>query len=146
MSNLTNEQIIRVDGNLSEDIKTDIIERGLLKASVKIKLLIGQDVYASLLTKDATDPGRVNVAIAETHYSLYYILPAINVNATNTGLTRSTGFNESRIELLSYTEVMRIAEDHKTKALEFLSEFLTDSNSDTNTSAVKTSVLNMRAL
>ena len=92
-------------------LETELADRFdtyLTQASDRVLDLIGQTKYDELDALPDTNPDRQRADLAESALALYYALPQLNLRITKLGgIVRSTGYEDSRTEIMNKFEADR---------------------------------------
>lgn len=125
MPNITNIETIAKIGNL-QTLAADNpekIEIHLLSAKTDVIDIISNDKYEEIEALDEDDEDRLQVANAEAYLALCYIIPAVNIESSGSGVTKSTGFGDGRKENLSELDINSIIDRYRATANKILSKF-----------------------
>jgi hypothetical protein len=85
--------------------------------------IIGQEKYDELTGEEADADEKAWCASGEAYFALSYIVPAINIVSSGAGITKSTGFKDSRVENLNENDIEKIIQRYKDLAIKILSKF-----------------------
>ena len=131
----TTYQEVQVVGNLSE-VEQEVIEKQFPSAKRDVLEIIGQTKYDLIMEAELVEPGDETeenpytkldfeqIRLAETYMAIPYVIVTINTVATKDGITKATGFDESRKENLSEFDLNSIEKRFKGWAKNILKTYL----------------------
>lgn len=114
---------IRDEGNLPETIRDGKLVPHLAKATIEMKKILTAAVYDEKVADTDSDDFET-LAIAEANLALSYAVTSLNIETHGTGIVRSRGFDESRSDLLSQSEVERLREYYRNIAMDLIVPFI----------------------
>jgi len=128
---LTSINQIKLEGNLPDTVKDEILAPHLTKAEIEMKMILSSDVYAKVGSLEADNDDYITCSIAEANLALSYAIPSLNIETQGSGIVHSKGWDESRSELLSQTEVEKLQKYYRQVAMDLL-KFYTPANKTAN--------------
>jgi len=130
-------------GNVAQ-VGEELITVHFPMAQIDMMDVIGQDTYeAILLAKDESfttedDPLTEQIESitytpedykkleqAESYLVLKYLIPTLNIESTGSGVTKATGFGDSRKENLSESDLEKITARYENNAMKILEKYVT---------------------
>lgn len=135
---ITTTDLIKQVGNIEKvNAATKITPLMPLGRRDVIKI-IGQTKYDEMLTEEADAGGKKIIALAEAYACLCYIAPSINKVSSGAGFTKATGFQDSRQEMMSETELQQVINGYRVTYQGLLEDYkaATDTDEDGNTDSV----------
>jgi len=121
---LTSINQIRLEGNLPDTVKDEILAPHLTKAEIEMKNILSPEVYAKIAALESDSEDYITCAIAEANLALSYAVPSLNMETQGSGIVRTKGWDESRSELLSQQEVEKLQKHYRDVAMDFLKFYL----------------------
>jgi hypothetical protein len=121
---LTSINQIRLEGNLPDTVKDEILAPHLTKAEIEMKNILSQDLYAKIAELESDNDDYITCAIAEANLALSYSIPSLNMETQGSGIVHSKGWDESRSELLSQPEVEKLQKYYRDVAMDFLKFYI----------------------
>jgi hypothetical protein len=117
------------EGNLSPSISADIIDPHIETAELELIHLIGNDVYTLIKSyENDVDDSKVmqfrDVKKGFLNLVLSYAVHSLNIDTAGNGLIRSKGWDSTRSELLSRSEIENLSEHFRSIALKFLQPYI----------------------
>ena len=128
---LTSINQIKLEGNLPDSVKNEILAPHLTKAEIEMKIILSPDVYTKVGSLEADNDDYITCSIAEANLALSYAIPSLNIETQGSGIVHSKGWDESRSELLSQTEVEKLQKYYRQVAMDLL-KFYTPTNESAN--------------
>jgi hypothetical protein len=128
---LTSINQIKLEGNLPDSVKDEILAPHLTKAEIEMKIILSPDVYTKVGSLEADNNDYITCSIAEANLALSYAIPSLNIETQGSGIVHSKGWDESRSELLSQTEVEKLQKYYRQVAMDLL-KFYTPTNESAN--------------
>lgn len=141
---ITNIEQIKKEGNLLK-VDGEKIQAHLPAAKADVIDVIGADKYSEIAALEDEDEVKILAGSGEAKMALCYILPAINLVSSGMGVTRSTGFQDNRVDNLSETELQNMIERLKRDAIKILSRFIVV-NADAPSGICNTGLIKMAAI
>lgn len=114
---------MRDEGNLPLTIKDDKLQPHLDKASIELRKLLTDDKYDEYANDVKSDNYEI-LKIAEANLALSYAVTSLNIETHGSGIVRSKGWDESRSELLSQSELDKLREYYRNIAMKMVAPFL----------------------
>jgi hypothetical protein len=109
--------------------------------------VIGKDAYEKIydVGENYTEADKKKLEQAESYMCLKYLLPAINNESTGGGVTKATGFGDSRKENLSEFDLDKIIQRYNDNAMRLLNSYAksVDTDEDGNEDILKVQGLSM---
>lgn len=122
----TNYELVQRIGNLAKVEQADI-EPFFPEAKREVIDRIGTEnyekYYAASGEEHAEHEDYLNIRLAETRFTLYYLIPAINISSAGDGITKARGVGDGRKENLSENEIDAIILRHKQQAEKLLKPY-----------------------
>jgi hypothetical protein len=120
---VTYEQVRKL-GNVPKVTQEDI-EIHFPMAKLEVIDVIGQDNYTAILggTDGYDESDLTKLQTAESYMALKYLIPALNNESTGAGITKATGFGDSRKENLSEYDVDKIIQRYEDSAMKILQRY-----------------------
>lgn len=115
---------IKLEGNLPDTVKDEILAPHLTKAEIEMKTILSPGVYANLGTLEADNDDYITCSIAEANLALSYAIPSLNIETQGSGIVHSKGWDESRSELLSQSEVEKLQKYYREVAMDLLESYI----------------------
>jgi hypothetical protein len=137
---ITDVKTIQAVGNIPK-VTEDKIKIHMSSAKNDMISLIGATNYELLIPP--ADPGGhdtssdvpaddiENAMKAEAYFALSYIVPAINIESSGSGITKATGYNNSRQENLSEYDIETIVNRYRDFATRLISKYILKIGPDT---------------
>lgn len=87
--------------------------------------IVGQETYDKIfaMTDTYTQDDYDRVQTAEVYFVLKYLIPSLNIESTGAGVTKATGFGDSRKENLSEFELEKLIERYESNAVKILKRY-----------------------
>ena len=117
-------------------------------AQIDVVKAITKEKYEEVLAEVDTDDYK-KIQTAEGYLVLSYAIPFINISSSGDGITKATGYNDSRREILNERDIETIVDRCRDNAEKILQEFrpaLIDSDEDENNDYVSTADVKMIAI
>lgn len=121
---LTSINQIKLEGNLPDTVKDEILAPHLTKAEIEMKNILSPDLYARIAALESDNEDYITCAIAEANLALSYSIPSLNIETQGSGIVHSKGWDESRSELLSQQEVEKLQKYYRDVAMDFLKFYI----------------------
>ena len=121
---LTSFNQIKLEGNLPDTVKDEILVPHLTKAELEMKIILSPDVYAKVGALEPESDDYITCSIAEANLALSYAIPSLNIETQGSGIVHSKGWDESRSELLSQSEVEKLQKYYRGVAMDLLKFFI----------------------
>jgi len=122
---LTNPAQIRNEGNLPDKVSDAIINVHIEKASIEIRRILGDTLYQQIEgERDSQTQRYKECSKAEALLTLSYLVFALNIETTGTGIVKVKGFGETRSELLDIRDVETLSERFRNEAMKILSAYI----------------------
>ena len=131
---ITNTTLIKQLGNIEKvDDATKIIPLMPLGRRDVVKL-VGQAKYDEVKVMEDDSAEKKIFALAESYFCLSYIATTINKVSSGSGYTKSTGFQDSRQEMMSEHELQQVKAGYRSEAEGLLGEWriVNDKDEDDN--------------
>lgn len=117
-------QKVQKIGNLP-NVAQEKIEEHIPMAKIDVVDVISEETYTAIL--EPSDPYTQDdydkVELAEVYLTLKYLLPALNIESTGSGVTKATGFGDSRKENLSEFDLDKIIGRYQDNAMKILKRY-----------------------
>lgn len=141
---ITNIEQIKKEGNLLK-VDDEKIQAHLPAAKADVIDVIGEMKYTEIAALADDDDKKILAGSGEAKMALCYILPAINLVSSGMGVTRSTGFQDNRVDNLSEIELQNMIERLKRDAIKILSRFI-EVNADEPSGICNPGIIKMSAI
>jgi hypothetical protein len=145
----TTYELVQKLGNLPK-VSQEKIEVHFPMAKLDVLDVIGAAAYDDIydVSGDYTADDKVKLEQAEAYMTLKYLLPAINNESTGGGVTKSTGFGDSRKENLSELDLDKIIQRYDDNAMKILKKYAksVDTDEDGNEDILKVQGLSMACI
>jgi len=119
-------------------------------AKIDVIDVIGQDNYTKLfaVTTPFTAEDKEKLEQAESYLTLKYLIPALNNESTGSGVTKATGFGDSRKENLSEYDLDKLTQRYNDNAMKILSLYKksVDIDEDGNEDVLKVQGISMACI
>lgn len=118
-------QKVQKIGNLP-NVAQEKIEEHIPMAKIDVVDVISEDTYTAILegaSDSFTQEDFDKVELAEVYLTLKYLLPALNIESTGSGVTKATGFGDSRKENLSEFDLDKIIGRYQDNAMKILKRY-----------------------
>lgn len=96
--------------------------------------VISNETYENIFAK--TDPfvqdDYDKLVTAESYFVLSYLVPAINIESSGSGVTKATGFGDSRKENLSEYDLDKIIARYRDNAMKIIKSYVKEVDADEN--------------
>lgn len=126
MLNITVAEIKKIV-NIEKVAKDDMISNQLALVDRTIQLYTKADIYASVESGTADEMIIASFKTAFSYLLFIEIMPFLNLNTAGSGIIKSTGFNDSKIDLLSNEETTQRQQSIELNALKAIKPYLSDS-------------------
>lgn len=126
MLNITVAEIKKIV-NIEKVAKDDMISNQLALVDRTIQLYTQADVYAAVEAGTADETVTTAFKTAFSYFLFIEIMPFLNTNTAGNGIIKSTGFNDSKIDLLSNEETTQRQQNIELSALKVIKPYLSDS-------------------
>ena len=120
----TSIEQIRSEGNLPDTIEAEVLNPHLDKAAIDMKKILTAEKCSDIVNGGADSEDYKTCSIAEANLTLSYAITSLNVETHGSGIVRSKGFDESRSDLLSQSEVEKLREYYRGIAMDLLESFI----------------------
>jgi hypothetical protein len=122
---LTTLEKIRNEGNLPGDLPEIKLTPHLEGAEVRLRSLLGEDLYDEVLVESANEQRKKNLIRAESMIALSFAIPVLNIRAgPKGGFVRSTGFGDGRNDFVSYDDANKLADHFYKSAIDLVSKYV----------------------
>lgn len=121
---LTNPSQVKTEGNLPDSIDDEKLDPHIQKAVIEMKKIITVEKYIEIDGKDEQDEDYITCSIAEANLALSYAIPVLNIETQGSGIVRTKGWDQSRSDLLSQSEVDKLVERFRQIAMDLLLPFI----------------------
>lgn len=142
----TTYELVQKLGNLPK-VSQEKIEVHFPMAQYDVVSVIGKDAYEKIydVGENYTEADKKKLEQAESYMCLKYLLPAINNESTGGGVTKATGFGDSRKENLSEFDLDKIIQRYNDNAMRLLNSYAksVDTDEDGNEDILKVQGLSM---
>lgn len=125
MLNITVAEIKKIV-NLEKVAKDDLISNQLVLIDSKIRSITKAETYESVEAETADDTVITSFKTAFSYLLFTEIMPFLNINTAGSGIVKSTGFLESKIDLLSNEETSKRQQNIELNALKIIKPYLND--------------------
>jgi hypothetical protein len=115
---------IRLEANLPDTVLDKILTPHLTKATIEIKKIITPAVYTEIAALEATDDDFITCSMAEANLAFSYAIPSLNIETQGSGIVQSKGWDESRSQLLSQSEIEKLQEYYRSIAMDLLKPYI----------------------
>lgn len=145
---ISNTTLIKQVGNIEKVNEATKITPLMPLGKRDVIKIIGQEKYTEMLAKEETDQDRKVIALAEVYACLCYIAPSINKVSSGAGYTKSTGFQDSRQEMMSEHELQQVVEGYRATYVGLLEDYKVtkDNDADGNPDSCEAGHTTMAAL
>ena len=127
MLNITVDEVKQVC-NLSDLKKTEILTSKFSLIDALISDITQDKIYRSVVKESAESQQMSTRLVSFKHAFAYFVLAEslefLNTNTTGSGIIKSTGFSDSRVELLSQYETEKRKQSLELKAYKLLEKYL----------------------
>lgn len=110
--------------NLDKVQKNELIDRHISLIDMKIQEYSLESSYNSVVDNSADDITITAYKTAFSYLMFAQLMPFLNTNTAGSGIVKSTGFNESKIDLLSQAETEKRQQSAELEALKFIKKHL----------------------
>jgi hypothetical protein len=130
MAVFTTPELVKKEGNVPLTLDDSKILPHIYKASSEIKRLIGKELYGVIYSYSTTGAGSdeyemfADLQIAETNLALAYFIPSLNMQTSGEGIMLSKGWDQTRIEFYSHTELKLLADNYKRTAYDIINLYI----------------------
>jgi hypothetical protein len=121
---LTSINQVKLEGNLPDTVKDEILVPHLTKAEIEMKMILSPVVYEKVRALESDSDDYITCSIAEANLALSYAIPALNIETQGSGIVQVKGWDESRSELLSQSEVEKLRNHYRKVAMDLLRFYL----------------------
>jgi hypothetical protein len=90
------------------------------------------DQYADILKESATEARSIECTKAECLLAFGYAIPFLNIETSGRGIVSSKGWDQSRSELMSQSQVDQLVEKVREQAMNLLSPYLPEIDDTTD--------------
>ena len=138
MSTFAQPTDVRNAGNLPASITDGLIGPQIAIAKRDIVRMIGQDNYDLYVGYNGSSDEEQQIIFddikqAEANLTMYYLIPVMNIQTAGSGIVRVKGWDQSRSEILSGSDVESLQDHFKEVAMGFLTDYLLPYTGDPNT-------------
>lgn len=130
MAVFTTPELVKKEGNVPLTLDDSKILPHISKASSEIKRLIGKELYGLIYSYSTTGAGSdeyemfADLQIAETDLALAYFIPSLNMQTSGDGIMRSKGWDQTRIEFYSHTELKILSDNYRKAAYDIINLYI----------------------
>lgn len=117
---------IKSNCNLTELKKPEVISTKILLIDELVKSITTAESYESVVLKTADSLTMSLFSIGFSYLMYAEILEFLNTNTSGNGIVKSTGFDNSRIDLLSQSEIDKKRNSLELKAYQTLKKYLNE--------------------
>ena len=116
-------------------------------AQLDVLDVIGDEKYEEILADEESED-YAKLQTAENYLVLKYLLPALNIESTGSGVTKATGFGDSRKENISEFDLDKIINRYESNAMRILKNYAkeVDQDEDGNPDVVSVPGLRMACI
>lgn len=140
MDVLATVELVRAEGNLPESLAAEKLQPHLDSASIRMRRLLSASKYNRCLKwkkgdEEATPDQLIilnDITKAEAILTVGVALPVLNIDTMGEGIVSSKGFDQSKSQLLSQTELAALAKVFEDKAMMILEPHLPQRASQRN--------------
>jgi hypothetical protein len=119
-------------------------------AKLDVLNVIGADNYTAIFgaTNPYSSEDTDKLALAESYLVLKYLIPAMNTETTGAGVTKATGFGDSRKENLSEYDLEKMIQRYNDNAMKILNQYAksVDKDEDGNEDILKVQGISMACI
>jgi len=146
---------VKVLGNIPTVDDEATVEAFFPQARKEVKKFMGKELYELFASGDEwaadadyDDTDTELMQTAEAYMVLAYAVGPLNVNSSGAGFVKSTGFGDSRKEVLSQNDISELSFEYRKRAEELLEDYVTDTDTDEdcNPDTVQAGSLKMSAI
>lgn len=132
MATFTSPQLIKSAGNIPVSINDSIILPHINNAMILIQQAITPELYSIYLTYNSTGALIADQIIyndiqtAETFLALSFFISSLNLQLAgeNGGILKGKGWDMTRIDFYSHTDIKILAADYKSRAVEIIKKYI----------------------
>lgn len=130
MAAFTTPELVKNEGNFPSSLAENIILPHINKASAEIRRLIGRELYGLIHSYSTSSANSdeyemfADLQTAETNLALGYFIPSLNMQTSGDGIMRSKGWDQTRIEFYSHTELKILADNYKKAAYDIINLYI----------------------
>jgi hypothetical protein len=121
---LTTYAQIRAVGNLPDSVDEKVLRPHAFMAENEIRKILSDEVYDALPDLDDDNRKKIACDLAEANLAFSYALPSLNIETQGTGIVRTKGWDQSRSDMLSQSEIESLQEKYKTVAMDLLQPYI----------------------
>jgi hypothetical protein len=121
---LTTINQIKLEGNLPDTVKDEILIPHLIKAEIEMKIILSPEKYSIVAALEEDNDDYKTCSIAEANLALSYAIPSLNIETQGSGIVHSKGWDESRSELLNQQEVEKLQKHYRGVAMDLLKFYI----------------------
>jgi sulfur relay (sulfurtransferase) DsrC/TusE family protein len=137
---LTTVNQIKLEGNLPDTVKDEILIPHLSKAEIEMKIILSPEKYTMVAALEDNNDEYKTCSIAEANLALSYAIPSLNIETQGSGIVHSKGWDESRSELLNQEEAERLQKHYREVAMDLLKFYIQQNNTSNKAVDVVNSV------
>lgn len=131
---LTTPDQVKEEGNLPPSVDDNLLWPHIFKASLEMKRCLTREKYVLIQGYSTSlNPDEIDIydacCMAEANFAMSYAVRVLNIQTQGNGLVRSRGWDESRSENLSQSEIDKLAGHFKNTAMEILDPYMPKENS-----------------
>lgn len=126
---VTTHSQIRQEGNLPDTVGNSLLDPHIKKAEIEIRKIITSAVYDTI-EADENGSDYELLQLAEANLSLSYAVTSLNIETHGSGIVQAKGWDESRSDLLSQTEIELLREYYRDVAMELLKPIIPQPESE----------------